>query len=80
MTSKCETDENGNKRWYNESGQLHLDENDLPAIEYTDGTKFWYQNGKCHRDNGLPACIFRSGAQYWDVNGTTIRYDNWIIG
>ena len=37
-------DEFGNKRWYNEAGQRHRD-NDLPAVEYADGSKFWHQNG-----------------------------------
>ena len=29
--------------WYNDEGQLHR--LDGPAMEYADGTKYWYQNG-----------------------------------
>ena len=34
-------DQFGTKRWFNQDGQLHRD-NDLPAIEGEDGTKRWY--------------------------------------
>lgn len=32
-------------------------ENDLPAVEYDDGSKEWWSNGKYNRENGLPAII-----------------------
>jgi hypothetical protein len=38
-------DEDGNKSWLNEAGQLHRN-NDLPAIIGANGTQYWYQNGK----------------------------------
>jgi len=46
-------DEYGNKFYYL-NGQLHRN-NDLPAIEWADGTKSWWVNGKLHRENDLPA-------------------------
>ena len=57
-------DSNGTKRWYNEVFQLHR-EDDLHAVEWSDGTKTWYKNGKIHRDNGKPACIYPSGTEAW---------------
>lgn len=33
----------GDVEWRNSKGQLHRD-GDLPAVEYADGTKEWYQN------------------------------------
>ena len=39
-------------RWYrNAMGQLHRD--DGPAVEWSNGTKSWYQNGLRHRTDGL---------------------------
>ncbi len=38
------------KEYRNERGELHRE--DGPAIEYTSGTKMWYQNGKLHREDG----------------------------
>jgi hypothetical protein len=34
---------------YRVNGKLHR-ERDLPAIEWKNGTKFWYKNGEYHRD------------------------------
>jgi hypothetical protein len=33
-----------------QDGQRHRD-NDKPAIERADGSKFWLRNGQLHRDN-----------------------------
>ena len=78
MTSKYETDENGNKRWYNESGQLHRD-GDLPAVILANGRACqWYKNGDYHRENNLPSCIYSNGNKYWGVNGNCYRFDQWV--
>ena len=37
-------DSNGNKYWHNSKEQWHRE--DGPAIEYKNGTKHWYINGK----------------------------------
>ena len=37
-------DSNGTKHWYNENGELHRE--DGPAVEWGDGSKEWYINGK----------------------------------
>ena len=38
---------------------------DGPAVEYTDGFKSWWINGKQHREDG-PAVVFSDGyVEYW---------------
>ena len=43
-----EIDSRGNKYWINEVDQLHR-EGDLPAVEYTNGNKWWFLNEDCYR-------------------------------
>ena len=38
------------------------------------GTKYWYLNGKYHREDG-PAIIFASGNLFWYKNGIQHRID-----
>jgi len=54
---------------YNEIdySRLHR-ENDEPAI-IQDCSKFWYKNGKRHREEDLPAVIHADGSKYWYKNG-----------
>lgn len=58
------TDELGTKFWKNGSGQLHR--LDGPAVEYKDGSKYWFKNGEIHREDG-PAVENVSG-QHWYLN------------
>ena len=39
-----------------------------------DGKKFWYLNGKCHREDG-PAIICPDGTQFWVINNKIHRED-----
>jgi hypothetical protein len=66
-TYKVTVDEEGTKRWYNEKAVKYHRE-DGPAIEYSNGTKFWYLNGKRHRENG-PAIEWFYGDKFWYING-----------
>jgi hypothetical protein len=36
------------------------------------GTKFWYLNGKCHREDG-PAIEHADGSKFWYLNGKRHR-------
>jgi hypothetical protein len=65
-------DAHGNKIWLNVNGHYHRD-NDLPAIEYKDGSKEWYVNGKLHRDNDLPAIKCTDGEKHWYYKGKLHR-------
>jgi hypothetical protein len=58
--------------WMDWNWNKHREE-DLPAIEYKDGTKIWYKNGVKHRDGDLPAVVFPDGHQEWWVNGKLHR-------
>ena len=67
-----ETDPSGNTYYYNEQNELHRE--DGPAMEWANGTKQWYVNGKCHREDG-PAMEWANGSKYWYVNGKCHRED-----
>ena len=41
---------------------------DGPAIEWANGDKSWYLNGKCHREDG-PAIEYANGTKAWYLNG-----------
>jgi hypothetical protein len=58
--------------WMDWNWNTHRD-NDLPAIEYKDGTKIWYKNGLKHRENDLPAVVFPDGHLEWWSNGKLHR-------
>jgi hypothetical protein len=50
----------------------------MKRIEYKvvveDGSKFWYLNGKLHREDG-PACEYANGEKEWFLNGKLHRED-----
>ena len=54
-------------RKINKSKKKYLISNidDLPAIEYANGTKEWRFNGNLHRDNDLPAIEYANGDKEW---------------
>jgi hypothetical protein len=52
--------------WVNEQGLLHR--TDGPAIEWNDGSKSWWINGKLHRLNG-PAYIQKDGNKFYFISG-----------
>lgn len=54
------------------NGLLHCD--DEPAVEYSDGTQFWYRDGIVHRDDG-PAVKNPFGPTKWIRNGKLHRVD-----
>jgi hypothetical protein len=72
MTSTCKIDKAGDKVWRTREGQLHRDNG--PAIEYTTGDKFWYQNGERHRTYG-PAIELADGGAVWYKHGKLHRQD-----
>ena len=62
----------GSVRYCNALGQLHRVCG--PAVEYTDGTYMWYQNGQRHRVGG-PAVGRPDGYSDWYQNGHRHRVD-----
>ena len=59
-------------QWRNKEGQLHRE--DGPAVEWSDGTKSWYQYEKRHREDG-PAVEYANGDKCWYKNGLQHRED-----
>ena len=44
------------------------------VVEWKDGTKHWYQNGKFHREDG-PSVEYLNGTKCWCLNGKLHRED-----
>jgi hypothetical protein len=68
MKSKLNIDEDGSKYWMLPNGILHRE--DGPAVETSNGVKFWYINGLMHREDGpgietSDVCC----TLYWAANG-----------
>ena len=69
MKSICHSDKGGVREWKNEDGSYHRV--DGAAVE-ADGYKFWYINGKRHREDG-PAIEYAYGYKAWYLNG--VKYN-----
>jgi hypothetical protein len=72
QTYKVTVDDNKNIRWYNDKDQYHR--LDGPAVEWADGSKSWYVEGKLHRQDG-PAFEQANGYKAWWVEGKRHRLD-----
>ena len=71
LTHRREVDEYGTVIWYNADGQSHRVNG--PAIEYADGSKYWYVNGQRHRNDG-PAIEWPDGMKSWYLNGKRVEH------
>ena len=60
--------ERGSKFYYKDKAMTIYHREDGPAIEYADGYKAWYLNGKSHREDG-PAIERTDGYKAWYLNG-----------
>lgn len=56
--------------WRNQKDEIHR--SDGPAVEWEDGGKSWWKDGKLHRLDG-PAVERENGDKYWYVNGNRHR-------
>jgi hypothetical protein len=52
--------------WRNAKGQLHR--TDGPAIEFSNGSKEWFQNDMLYRTDG-PAIELANGDKLWYIDG-----------
>ena len=57
-------DENGSKFYFKDKAMTKRHREDGAAIEYADGYKAWYINGKLHREDGA-AIEYANGNKYW---------------
>lgn len=64
--------------WYikgtNDKSLFHRE--DGPAIEWNNGSKEWWINGKRHREDG-PAVEWSNGAKHWYLNGQYLTKSQW---
>jgi hypothetical protein len=67
-------DQYGNKFVYKDKAMTIQHCTDGPAIERTNGSKYWYVNGQCHRSDG-PAIEWADGTKFWYVDGELHRTD-----
>ena len=49
-----------------------IPENFTGIVEWANGNKEWYRNGKLHRESG-PALEYANGTKYWYLNGECHR-------
>ena len=68
--SKIEIDKSGTKLYLNDEGERHR--LDGPAVEDSNGTKFWRINGNSHR-NIDPSEEWSNGGKYWLFKGRQHR-------
>ena len=68
----CETDGNGDKRWYL-NGKLHR--TDGPAVVWPNGDKLWYLNNERHRTDG-PAVEYADGDKSWYLNDKEVQMED----
>jgi len=62
-----EINEEGNTYYHADKEMTTLHRVDGPAIEYDDGSREWYLNGKLHREDG-PAIEWADGSKEWFLN------------
>ena len=66
--SELVVDYEGTQRWYLKGHRGVLHNTRAPALVWTDGTEWWFLQGKPHRTDG-PAKQFSDGTQEWYING-----------
>ena len=71
MKSKLRTDKYGNRFWNTEKGLSHYHREDGPAIEWKNGSKQWWIDGRLHREDG-PAIEYLDGDKEWYYHGKFI--------
>ena len=74
MNEYIKTYKDGTKLYYKDKEKTMLHREDGPAVEYADGSKGWYQNGKLHRIDG-PALEWFDGDRLWYQNDKLHRMD-----
>ena len=72
MTKLYTKENNISKRYYKDNTFCILHREDGPAVEYADGGRCWYLNGKLHREDG-PAIEYWNGDKSWWLNGKRHR-------
>ena len=61
-------DENGTKFYFKDKAMTKRHRVDAPAVEWSQGVKEWYINGKLHREDGA-AIECTDGYKAWHLEG-----------
>jgi hypothetical protein len=62
--------------YYNKYDKYHR--TDGPAVEYSNGSRVWYVNGKRHRTDG-PAIEYNDGSKAWYVDGIQLTEEEFNL-
>ena len=71
-------DEDGNYFYYSDKEMTIPHRENGPAVEYADGDRVWYLDGKLHRENG-PAVEFGDENRVWCIHGQCHRLDGPVV-
>jgi len=74
-TYELKVDNKWSIRWNIKNNHFHCE--DGPAVEISNGTKFWLKNGKFHREDG-PAIENPDGTKYWFLNGEELSEEEFL--
>ena len=69
---RIDIDEFGTRHYYSADNRLHR--TDGPAVLWTTGDSFWFQNGQLHRTDG-PAIEYSDGRKFWYLNHRPLTED-----
>ena len=61
--------------WVNKEGVMHR--LDGPALEFDNGSREWWVDGKRHRVDG-PAMDYTTGYKAWYLNGRHYSPEEWL--
>jgi hypothetical protein len=70
-------DSRGNRYWY-KPGTRVLHRLDGPAVEYADGTREWWVNGKPHRLDGPAVEYPDGGTRAWYIEGEELAEQEFL--
>ena len=73
-----EINENGSKFYFKDKAMTKRHREDGAAVEWANGDKAWYLDGKRHREDG-PAIEYADGDKAWYINGKLHREDGAAI-
>lgn len=65
---------NGSTYYFKDKKMTKIHREDGPAIEFKDGSKYWYKDSELHREDG-PAVELPDGRKEWWINGNQHRED-----
>ena len=74
LSLECRIDTDGTVRYFNSNGESHRVYG--ASIEYSDGSRAWYQNGQLNRLDG-PAFVGADGSCEWYINGKELTRAEW---